>query len=1633
MFLLPPALLHVIAAVYFAARLLVATPFLSPQTTLSAFLLRLTLLFLPILPLISFLSYSLSSLPPFLSSLFAILVAIHFSFLQRSPFPSSPLLSAYPILLSRVDVLLYLDIVLLSIFSHAQSLLSTVYIFTLLALSNLFFLAALISRADSCNPLTLIRTAFTPHLSSSELPPAVPPNASQLSALSLLYFSWVTPVVVTGRARPLEPVDVPVMTSAYAADVAAEHHLSPHWTNECSRPHPSLLRALFKAFGLRLSLAGVFKIFNDALLFVPPILLRSITRFLQHREKQHLSSSYGALLAVFLFVSYVLQSLLFNHYFNINCTVQALLRGALVSTLYKKSCRLSPESRAAYTSGQIQNLMSNDSRAVSDVVLYIHMLWSSVFQVVIAVALLVGLLGWLPTLAGIGCILASMPLQARLVGIVKRLRERASAQTDERVKAVSEAVRGIKLVKLYAWELSFVRRILSLRALELNLLRGMTVVQAWSSLFASGLPTMLTVVVFVTYVLQGFALDAAIVFPAVALFNVIRPGLLIFPNMLVQAARAAASVSRLRAFLLAEELQPLSEGPHAVDQELMRRAEFDAAAINASFSWDPSSSSTPTLANISFQIPRGALVAIVGPTGAGKSTLLTSLLGEVPILSGRAGLRQGRSVAFCDQIPFIQNATVRDNILFGRAFDEKHYNATISACCLEPDLQLLPGGDLTEIGGRGVNLSGGQRARVSLARAVYSRSDIVMLDDPLSAVDAHVGKTMFNECLVKQLDTKTRLLTTNQIHFAASPAVDMIIVVKDGGVSEFGPRAKLVSNPDSEFSQLLESAGELGAGEVSPSGGENGHGVNGTHDENSSSQNGDHIEAIAPVENDAVSVTQSKKDENAPAGNIATTNYGTMEAGKLVEKEQKNKGRVKWRHYKSYFSAMGFLRWAVPIITASFVSQCFILSVSVWLSIWSDASGPESSGDSLTVVQRLAVFLVLGFCAILCNGASGFFLAFGSIEASMRIHEKFLLSVMGSTSSFFNSTPQGRIVNRFNSDIDKVDSALSGNLQSLSRLLLSLGFILALNLWAVPLLIVVVIPITAMCVYIQEFYRKTSVDLQRLQSLARSPLYSHFAETLDGVMTIRAYDDVERGVYISDDHTNALVRATYASSYANRWLALRLEAMGNILVFGTTLCAVLSPPGGLSASMIGLVLSYTMQLLGTMTWCVRQFTETESQMNAMERIAEYSEPPFPQEEVGGLGRFLKEQKNAQSTSTLSRSESTGLISEDVVEQLNHGALRKASRWPKRGLIEFENVNMRYREDLPPALRELSFKVHPGEHVGIVGRTGAGKSSAIQSLFRLYELDKGQIKIDGVDISKLRLFDLRSSIGIIPQEPVCFSGTIRSNLDMFGEHEDDAIQRALDACGLQDTMREPVSLDYGIVENGSNLSVGQRQLLCLGRALLKDSQVLVLDEATSNVSNEADEKIQQTLRDEMTHCTILTVAHRLHTVIQNDRIIVMDRGRIAECGRPIELLSRPSMLSDLVDETGPSTAAYLRRLAATPRGQSPPRGNSPSRGKNLTGTENGISGMQIRELDGEKDMECVQERVRLAFKELRAALMEVQTDDVGGEELFGSSDERKWRAQVVKMIGKLTVVSEEAPGVSVECLGAEAQEVFARTG
>ncbi|KDO75337.1 hypothetical protein CISIN_1g0003511mg, partial [Citrus sinensis] len=907
-----------------------------------------------------------------------------------------------------------------------------------------------------------------------------------------------------------------------------------------------------------------------------------------------------------------------------------------------------------------------------------------------------------------------------------------------------------------------------------------------------------------------------------------------------QVVNANVSLKRMEEFLLAEEKillpnPPLTSGLPAI------------SIRNGYFSWD-SKAERPTLLNINLDIPVGSLVAIVGGTGEGKTSLISAMLGELPPVSDASAVIRG-TVAYVPQVSWIFNATVRDNILFGSAFEPARYEKAIDVTSLQHDLDLLPGGDVTEIGERGVNISGGQKQRVSMARAVYSNSDVFIFDDPLSALDAHVGRQVFDRCIRGELSGKTRVLVTNQLHFLSQ--VDRIILVHEGMVKEEGTFEDL-SNNGELFQKLMENAGKMEEYVEEKEDGE-------TVDNKTSKPAANGVDNDLPKE---ASDTRKTKEGKSV----------------LIKQEERETGVVSFKVLSRYKDALGGLWVVLILLLCYFLTETLRVSSSTWLSYWTDQSSLKTHGP----LFYNTIYSLLSFGQVLVTLANSYWLIISSLYAAKRLHDAMLHSILRAPMVFFHTNPLGRIINRFAKDLGDIDRNVAvfvnmfmGQVSQLLSTFVLIGIVSTMSLWAI-------MPLLLLFYAAYLYYQSTAREVKRLDSITRSPVYAQFGEALNGLSTIRAYKAYDRMADINGKSMDKNIRYTLVNMGANRWLAIRLEIVGGLMIWLTATFAVVQNGSAENqeafASTMGLLLSYALNITSLLTAVLRLASLAENSLNAVERVGNYIELP---------------------------SEAPLVIESN----------RPPPGWPSSGSIKFEDVVLRYRPELPPVLHGLSFTIPPSDKVGIVGRTGAGKSSMLNTLFRIVELERGRILIDGFDIAKFGLMDLRKILGIIPQSPVLFSGTVRFNLDPFSEHSDADLWEALERAHLKDAIRRnSLGLDAQVSEAGENFSVGQRQLLSLSRALLRRSKILVLDEATAAVDVRTDALIQKTIREEFKSCTMLIIAHRLNTIIDCDRILLLDSGRVLEYDTPEELLSNEgSSFSKMVQSTGAANAQYLRSL------------------------------------------------------------------------------------------------------------------------
>ncbi|XP_055685130.1 multidrug resistance-associated protein 1 isoform X4 [Lutzomyia longipalpis] len=1298
------------------------------------------------------------------------------------------------------------------------------------------------------------------------------------SFLSRMFFAWFDPLAWQGFRKPLENSDLwnmkpedsakevmPLFAKYWNKTLAktaeknkptppkatfSKDSASVNFTKPKERKTASILPAIVKAFGPTFLFGAMLKLFQDILTFVSPQVLRLLINFVGTSGDENPEEDWkGIFYAVLLFVVASTQTLFLAQYFNRMFFVGLRIRTALISAIYRKALVLSNSARKESTVGEIVNLMAVDAQRFMDLTAYINMIWSAPLQIALALYFLWDILG--PSvLAGLAVMIILIPVNSVIANKVKTLQIRQMKNKDERVKLMNEVLSGIKVLKLYAWEPSFEKQVLSIREREVQVLKEQAYLNAGTSFIWSCAPFLVALITFATYVLvdEANVLDASTAFVSLSLFNILRFPLSMLPMLISNMVQTSVSVKRINKFMNSEELDPTN-----VQQEPKENAAL--VIENGQFSWGGDET---VLRDINMRVEKQTVVAVVGTVGSGKSSLVSAYLGELEKLMGRVTING--TIAYVSQQAWIQNATLQDNILFGKPMDRKRYERVIEACALKPDIDMLPGGDQTEIGEKGINLSGGQKQRVSLARAVYNDADIYFLDDPLSAVDSHVGKHIFEQVVGRSgmLAKKTRLLVTHGITYL--PDVDYIYVLKDGEISESGAYQELLNKKGAfaefliqhlqentpeddkldELKQQLESTvvdeelrGKLERAISQRSRSESNSETGSIHDTSSSRRNSE-------VSTDGSVLrrrTPEKKDGNA------------KEKEKLIEQEKSETGSVKWEVYKHYLRSIGLLL-SVTTIFLNMVFQGFSIGSNIWLARWS--TDPNAGNDTGTRDMYLGVYGALGAGQAFARVAFDVTLLLACWSAAVKMHNYFLKNALHLPMEFFDTTPLGRILSRFSKDTDIVDTKLPELLLDWIVCAMEVLATLVVISISTPLFVAVIVPIGLLYYFVQRFYVATSRQLKRLESVSRSPIYSHFGESITGAQTIRAYGVQERFIGESEAKVDFNQVCYFPSIIANRWLAVRLEMVGNLIILFAALFAVLGRESTDEGS-VGLSVSYALQITQTLNWLVRMTSDVETNIVAVERIKEYAE-----------------------------------TKQEAPWELPNATV--PTNWPEVGTVEFRDFQVRYREGLELVLRGINFVVDGGEKVGIVGRTGAGKSSLTLSLFRIIESAGGSIHIDGQDIAKLGLHTLRSRLTIIPQDPVLFSGSLRMNLDPFNTHTDDDVWRALEHAHLRAFVKGlTAGLNHEVSEGGENLSVGQRQLVCLARALLRKTKVLILDEATAAVDLETDDLIQRTIRTEFKECTVLTIAHRLNTIMDSDKVIVLDRGYITEFASPSELL------------------------------------------------------------------------------------------------------------------------------------------------
>ncbi|XP_078611217.1 multidrug resistance-associated protein 1-like [Branchiostoma floridae x Branchiostoma japonicum] len=1325
------------------------------------------------------------------------------------------------------------------------------------------------------------------------------------SFLSRMTFLWFTPLVILGYKRALVMTDLHTLSDSNKAENIAPgfekellkeivkykrnnkkevrfknkkvteakdkselENLTKAETVKGGAKHeyPSVYRAMVRYFLPTFATSAIFKLCNDILMFVSPQILGWLIEFTKDKS---IHSWKGYSIAVLLLVTTTLQSL-FNHQFFYRVNVWGMrVKTAITAAIYKKALLLTNEARTSLTAGNMVNLMTSDVTKIQMLCQSLHSVWAAPLQIIVAMYFLWQTLGP-STLAGLGVMIILIPINGVIAGGTRKQVTKVMKKKDSRLKLLNEVLNGIKVLKLYAWELSFRQKIEALRRKELQYNRKKGYFASLFFLTWSCAPVLVAIMTFTVYVMadERNVLDAEKAFVALSLFNIVRAPLNMLPSLVISIVQARVSLRRLGEFFGGDELDPENVHKETIPGRTI-------GVDDGTFSWGKEED--PILKNINLTIPGGALVAVIGQVGSGKSSLLSALLGEMEKQGGRVAVLG--STAYVPQQAWIQNATLRDNILFGSPLNQSRYNEVLEACALGPDLEMLPAGDNTEIGEKGINLSGGQKQRVSLARAVYSDSSVYYLDDPLSAVDTHVGKHIFNKVIGPNglLKGKTRLLVTHGISFL--PQCDQIVALVDGRIWLMGTYRQLMAQNEA-FADFIRNYGNLEEerdDDVEDNSSEvellperkcdtNEEIIN--KDGNTREGNDSHSEkalknssGLPNKEGRQNSQPMARKEERSEGKKVQLPE----KKDKLIEKEKSKTGKVKASVYMAYVRSAGIVLPVLGVLGVT-AQQAALVGSNFWLSDWSDDAVVNGTQSVEQRNVRLGVYGALGIAQGLLATAGAFCLILGGIRSSKTLHKDALLHVLRGSLQYFDVTPLGRIVNRFSQDLNTIDNSMPSIIGMLLNFILTLMATMLVISISTPIFLAVLLPVAVLYFFIRRFYIATSRQLQRLEAVSRSPIYSHFNETLQGTSVIRAYGRTDQFGRQNQDKVDHSQAAAYPGIVATRWLSMGLDVVSNIIIFFAALFAVVGRES-LTPGLVGLSISYALQVTLFLGGVVRVSSQLEASIVAVERLKEYEET----------------NEEADWTSD---------------------GKRPPDSWPSEGRIRFNSYQTRYREGLDLVLRDITVDIGSAEKIGIVGRTGSGKSSLALALFRIIESAGGDIVIDGINISNIGLHDLRSRISIIPQDPVLFSGTLRMNLDPFEQHADVDIWLALQLSHLKNfVMNLEKKLEHDVTEGGQNLSVGQRQLVCLARALLRKSKILVLDEATAAVDLETDDLIQSTIRTQFADCTVLTIAHRLNTIMDSTRVLVLDAGQIEEFDTPENLISAKGMFYGMVKDAG----------------------------------------------------------------------------------------------------------------------------------
>uniref|UniRef100_A0A1B6LUM9 Multidrug resistance-associated protein 5-like n=1 Tax=Graphocephala atropunctata TaxID=36148 RepID=A0A1B6LUM9_9HEMI len=1334
-------------------------------------------------------------------------------------------------------------------------------------------------------------------------------GVDEAGLFSFITFSWLSKYMTRAYKQGTSMDDIPEVPPSDSCDYNAQR-LEVMWQSEMAEKGPkaaSLKRVVWRFVRTRALLAVCVLSLNIITSFISVAFI--MRWLLEFAETPDAPTSEGIRWAVCLGFAELLRVVFYAGAWSISSRTAIRLRAACLTMLYRKVIRV--HSLGDKTIGELVNMFASDSQRLYQMVIFGPMIISGPVSMSLGILYILWLLSpW--ALLGMLVFILFYPIQYGMSRLVGRYQARVVSMADKRICLTSEILSAIKLIKMYAWEKCFTKTLFDMRDKELQFLQVAMYFQSLTVSVASTVPIVTAIVMFLTHIGMGYNITPSQAFSAICFCMRQLSTVMIFTSESWKALiEGCIAIRRFQSVMLLSEISPYIAKPMDKSQAVcisngtfswdspppttshtkgksgkrvsnkllstakIRKADQISAAVEETVVLNSIPKQEPVLHDINFYVPKGSLVGVCGQVGAGKSSLLSAALGQLRMDTGKVS-REG-SCAYVSQQAWILNATLRENILFGEAFNAKRYFHTLSCCALKEDIKLLPGEDNTEIGERGINLSGGQKQRVALARALYANRDIYFLDDPLSAVDAQVGAHIFKEYILEALKHKSVIFVTHQIQFLNR--CDEICVMKEGSIVERGTHEELLSR-GGEYATMVHTW------QHSQTDGINSYDSN--SDSGVSGMNGKCVSEEKLATNGT-----PKKEKTVQNGN---SQGPTVDGRHLTQEEHIERGTLHSETYLNYIRAAGGFCVVFCVVAIIILNVGTTAFSSWWLATWIKAGVGNSTvvkNESIvigneTIYENVTVFgtsmadnpdfemyrtvYALTIVAIIAtNLVRGFVYARVSLNASKKLHALLFNKVIGTTMQFFETTPLGRIQNLFSKDMDEVDAHLPFTLECMLEDGCSLIFAILFICLVFPWFIIPLVVLSVLFFAVSRIFRVAVRDLKRLENTTRSPIFSSVSATVQGLSTIHAFN--KENDFISKFTNTFDLNSTclYMSTSAIRWLALRVDTLSVVITLITAFLSVLLH-NQVAPAMMGLAIAYAASISGIFQYVIRMVAEAETRFISVERITSYLESLKVE---GGSGPKGKPWQG----------------------------------WPQRGNIHFNKVCLQYRSSLPIVLHEVSFKVKDCEKLGIVGRTGSGKSSLTTALFRLVELSAGTVEIDQLNISSLDLGHLRTQLTIIPQDPMLFSGTIRTNLDPFGQYGDERLWEVLEKTQMKEKVQSAVQkLDSRVGYGGDNLSVGERQLLCLARALLRKTKILVLDEATAAVDPDTEAALHNVIKGEFRDCTVLTIAHRISSVLDCDRVLVMENGSVAELDKPAKLLELPqSKFSQLISASKESSS------------------------------------------------------------------------------------------------------------------------------